>query len=867
MEVLGLHFLNYVFKGRDVREQAKRLRAVFGGVHIEKGEIVLYISKRYAERTKEQAEGMGYEVTSNPCMGKMLFQDCSATDRIVADLAELKQVKNIVDKFLGPTFGRFITAHYADGGLSPAYDDDGTFIGNGAAEYRVHGTFNVVGARQTGRLSATTPNLQNIPSKTVLFKGTEHEIDLARLCRECFVAAKGHAFVKMDYSSQENRLAAHFAPGRNGDRIRQMYKDNPFLDEHSYATEVSGLAEQYGAKVGRKYAKNLRFGVCLSVDTLYATADGVCSGKELVGGGKPLLGLDGHVQGYTAYLFRSDGLEFELSNGVKFVSTPGHLFLDCESVDKKVKPAVEMRVGDRVPLARTTPYAVGGTRFFEGVPFDSGFAYLAGLYLGDGYIPSGVSLITHKKNTGFVMGLLDDYRLDWSVRHEKVVDRVYIKKTGNAGVVSFFRLFGEGCDNKLVPDFVYTASREEQLWFLAGLIDSDGCITDYSARIMGCNERLIRGAARLCAIMGMNCHFSVCRHKETGKKDEFVLDIHDTAGLCIPTVYRTGCWKQNPDYLGWAIPAAQLERFRTPGLYRTNVRLYDFLRGKNGLYAHNSWLPDGVWQKRYAPVEIVAIRHVPDAEFTYLTTDSHYYIADGFATHNCYGMKIPRMMTQFGWDKEFAEDLYEKISSAAPWLFELMEQVQDVAGRRGYIRTLAGRRIHLRKGAGEELYKFMNYLIQGSASDMTKTATNAVYDGALAEYDGNGSTPDEMMITVHDEDDFDMDCSDVDRAVRRMMEIRRAMEETSGCDLPIISCPEIGTSWADGVEWEPSLGDCEDFVRRAFTAIRDGRFPEFRSQVKDYLDRDEDDGMTFAEFCADVDEDEQEEESAGQIIF
>ena len=678
-----------------------------------------------------------------------------------------------------------------------------------------------------------------------------------------------HSFVTANMPTmncaQENRLAAYFAPGPNGERIRQMYRDNPFLDEHSYVTEVSGLAEQYGAKAGRKFAKNLRFGVCLSSDSLYATADGVCSGKELVGGGKPLLGLDGHVQGYTAHLFHSDGLEFELSNGVKFVSTPGHLFLDCESVDEKVKSAVEMRVGDRVPLARTTPFATGGTRFFEDTPFDSGFAYLAGLYLGDGYIPSGVSLITHKKNTGFVTGLLDSYRLDWSVRHEKVVDRVYIKKTGNTGVVSFFRLFGEGCDNKLIPDFVYTASREEQLWFLAGLIDSDGCITDYSARIMGCNERLIRGVARLCAVMGMNCHFGVCRHKEADKKDEFVLDIHDTAGLRIPTVYRTGCWKQNPDYLGWAIPASQLERFRTPGLYRTNVKLYDFLRGKNGLYAHNSWLPDGVWQKGYAPVEIVAIRHVPDAEFTYLTTDSHYYIADGFATHNCYGMQVARMMIQFGWDKEFAEDLYDKVASAAPWLFELMDKVQETVLRRRYITTLAGRRVHMRRGHDKDAYKYMNYLIQGSAADMTKTATNAVYDGMLAEYDEHGSSPDEVVLSVHDEDDFDVDCTDVERAVSRIMEIRRSMEDTSGCDLPIISCPEIGTSWADGIEWDPSLGGCEDFVRRACTAIRDGRFGELREQVKAWQHREENDGMSFSEFCSQVDEDEAEEEDT--IIF
>ena len=91
------------------------------------------------------------------------------------------------------------------------------------------------------------------------------------------------------------------------------------------------------------------------------------------------------------------------------------------------------------------------------------------------------------------------------------------------------------------------------------------------------------------------------------------------------------------------------------------------------------------------------------------------------------------------------------------------------------------------------------------------------------------------------------------------MEIRYNMENTSGCDLPIISCPEIGTSWADGVEWEPALGDCEDFVRKAYTAIHDGTFPAFSKLVKTYSSREEDDGLTFAQFCYQVDEDDAEE--------
>jgi DNA polymerase I-like protein with 3'-5' exonuclease and polymerase domains len=224
-----------------------------------------------------------------------------------------------------------------------------------------------------------------------------------------------------------------------------------------------------------------------------------------------------------------------------------------------------------------------------------------------------------------------------------------------------------------------------------------------------------------------------------------------------------------------------------------------------------------------------------------------------------YGMQIPRMMTQFGWTQEFAEDLYKKVSDAAPWLFELMEQVQDVVIKRRYIKTLVGRRVHMRPGKDKDAYKFMNYLIQGSASDMTKLATVAVFAGMKHNWEIEQTTIDEMAITVHDEDDFDIDCTDVEKAVKRTMEIRNCMENTSGCDLPIISCPEIGTSWADGVEWEKSFGDCEDFVRKAYTAIHNGTFSDFKKKVKAFSSREEDDGLTFAQFCFQVDEDEAEE--------
>ena len=65
---------------------------------------------------------------------------------------------------------------------------------------RVHTSYSLVGA-QTGRLSSTDPNLQNIPIRT----------EMGRQIRDAFVAEPGNVILSADYSQIELRLAAHIA--------------------------------------------------------------------------------------------------------------------------------------------------------------------------------------------------------------------------------------------------------------------------------------------------------------------------------------------------------------------------------------------------------------------------------------------------------------------------------------------------------------------------------------------------------------------------------------------------------------------------------------------------------------------------------
>ncbi len=241
---------------RELYEQVEMpLAAVLAGMEragVRVDEAVLAsLSREYqAELTRIEAEihrlaGGPFQISSPRQLQAVLFETLKlpvvrktktgfSTDEAV--LAQLSTQHPLPERILAYRRLAKLKSTYVDA-LPPLVDPK---------TGRIHPTFHQTGAA-TGRLSASDPNVQNIPIRS------EEGVRI----REAFVAREGWLLVSADYSQVELRILAHFS---GDEELLAAFRSGEDVHRRT-AAGVLGIAPEAVSAEQRARAKAINFGI------------------------------------------------------------------------------------------------------------------------------------------------------------------------------------------------------------------------------------------------------------------------------------------------------------------------------------------------------------------------------------------------------------------------------------------------------------------------------------------------------------------------------------------------------------------------------------------------------------------------------
>ena len=134
---------------------------------------------------------------------------------------------------------------------------------------RIHTSFNQTGT-ETGRLSSSSPNLQNLPAKT----------ELGRRIRESIIAFSAESvLLSCDYSQIELRILAHISKDKV---LIKAFEENKDIHRKTAAL-IYGVEESQVSEAMRNSAKSINFGIVYGLSSYGLSRDLNIRGEEAQG--------------------------------------------------------------------------------------------------------------------------------------------------------------------------------------------------------------------------------------------------------------------------------------------------------------------------------------------------------------------------------------------------------------------------------------------------------------------------------------------------------------------------------------------------------------------------------------------------------
>lgn len=151
-----------------------------------------------------------------------------------------------------------------------------------------------------------------------------------------------------------------------------------------------------------------------------------------------------------------------------------------------------------------------------------------------------------------------------------------------------------------------------------------------------------------------------------------------------------------------------------------------------------------------------------------------------------YGGGLRAMRKWFGMPMDEARRAQGRFYDAYPEIRDLQTRLEWKLEDRGYLKSpVTGRRWRT-WNAQRESYKFLNYLIQGTAADILKVAVRRCHDAGVP-----------IVAPVHDELIADVPAGDAEEAARIMQHAMTDFPDLTEDRLPIQAEPQIVDRWSE----------------------------------------------------------------------
>jgi DNA polymerase I-like protein with 3'-5' exonuclease and polymerase domains len=688
----------------------------------------------------------------------------------------------------------------------------------------------------TGRFTAPKGDPEQgyggIPIQGIPARDDPKKPKVAHSLRRMFISRPGYVLVKVDYASQELRIAASVSGEEKWIKEYEKEVDTGESADLHFMTAQAFFPGLTKDSPDLKMKRNA--GKCVHPDTLvsalrYAPLGSIAAFPANADEFMDVVDLevDGHPVTQT-YNGGVKPLVHVVARKGIVTCTEEHRFMGA---DGQLVRAGDLCKGYKLsPIELPSFWAPGpGIKKFKlwrGVPeavykLDADLCYLAGAFLGAGVVSASSVKITHgdvervdafeRPHLEWQNLLLDACRrvgLDAEPRRDAVYlgSRVTIRYLAALGLVVVRLGTEDGRQKNLrVPHWVLNQGPKGFLAFLGGLVDTDRAVSHQHSAIEFTTTDLV--FAGQIAAMAQACGLVLSVEATYTRPYEW---HYASLRFSVESSWKLRAYLRHPGKISRLGPAAVCH----PELPAKNDVLMVIPAG------------DG-----------------PCLDIT-MGTSEHLYRANGMLTHNTanfalvYGGGVGAVQRATGCDEVEAARLKKAFDDSVPQFSKWVKKQHTYVKAHLGVETAFRRFIAIpdamitaeevnrrrREKGKPELQKFLaakeakkiqaacerkatNFPIQGSGADILKISLILlVREFMLRGWLKNGGDDSvRMVMTVHDEIVFEVREERVAEAVPVIVKIMESPYKLAGWRIPLIAEPDLGTSWAAKLSWHKMM--------------------------------------------------------------